>query len=255
MTAFIAQLNDLFYSTVLVGLLVLTGVVMTWRTRAVQLRLFGRMVRHLATSRRGAAGGISSFQAFTIGMATRVGIGNITGVALALVLGGPGSIFWMWVVALVGMATAFAEATLAQLFKVRWHDRTFRGGPAFYLARGLGSPLLGSVFAVLLILAMVVAMPMVQANAIASTVGSSHGVPSWVTAVVVVILTALVVLGGLRGVARVTEVLSPVMALAYLAAAAVVVALNAEQVPQFLADIVAGAFGLREGLAGLAGGV
>lgn len=251
----ITEVNDLFYTAVLVGLLVLTGLVLTVRTRAVQLRHFGRMWRDATRSRRGADGGISSFQAFAIGMASRVGVGNITGVALALVLGGPGAVFWMWIVALIGMATAFAEATLAQLFKVRWPDRTYRGGPAYYLERGLGSRRWGVTFAVLLVVAMVVAMPMVQANAISETVRAGHGVPVWLVAVVVAALTAAVVLGGVRAVARVTEYLAPVMALAYLLVALVVVLGNLDAVPQFLADIVAGAFGLREGLAGTAGGV
>lgn len=247
--------NDVVYGSVLVALLVLAGVVLTVRTRAVQVRHFGRMWRDALHSRQGAEGGISSFQAFAIGMAARVGVGNITGVALALVLGGPGAVFWMWVVALIGMATAFAEATLAQVFKVRWPDGTFRGGPAYYLERGLGSRRWGVAFAVVLVAAMVVAMPMVQANAISETVQAGHGVPAWPVAIVVAGLTALVVFGGVRAIARVSEYLAPLMALAYLLIALAVVATNLPAVPGFLADIVAGAFGLREGLAGVAGGV
>lgn len=133
----LGEINDLAYLYVLVALLVLVGVIMTIATRGMQFRHFGYMARTVLSSRRGAQGGISSFQAFAIGMATRIGIGNITGVALALVLGGPGAIFWMWAVSLVGMATSFAEASLAQLFKRPNGDGTFRGGPAWYIWRGL----------------------------------------------------------------------------------------------------------------------
>ncbi|GAA1648827.1 alanine/glycine:cation symporter family protein [Georgenia ruanii] len=255
MTDLLTAVNDAVYTYVLIGLLVLVGIVMTWRTRAVQVRLFPQMLAYVTRSRRGADGGISSFQAFAIGMATRIGIGNITGVALALILGGPGAIFWMWLVSLVGMATSFAEATLAQVFKVRATDGTFRGGPAYYIARGLGSRRWGTVFAVLLVLSMAVAMPMVQANTISMTVQHSHGVPTWVSGLVLVVLTALVVFGGVKLVARVAEVMTPAMALAYVATAAAVIVLNLDAVPQFFADIFAGAFGLRAGLAGVGGGV
>lgn len=254
-TAGLQAVSDWYYLWVLLALLVSVGVVMTLRTRALQVRHGGEMLRSVAGSRKGAAEGISSFQAFAIGMATRIGIGNITGVALAVVLGGPGAVFWMWVVSLVGMATAFAEATLAQIFKNRADDGTFRGGPAVYIARGLGSRTWGIVFAVLLVGSMAIAMPMVQANAISATLEASHGVATWVTALVLAVLTGVVVLGGVRQIARVAEILVPVMAAAYVLVAVAVIVLNYERIPDFLGDIVAGAFGLREGLAGLAGGV
>lgn len=258
MNAFIEALdwfNGQLYLYVLVGLLIAVGLWMTIRTSGVQVRLFGDMLHYVTRSRRGAEGGISSFQAFAVGMATRIGIGNITGVALALVLGGPGAIFWMWVVAAVGMATAFAEATLAQLFKVRWNDGTYRGGPAYYLTVGLRSRAWGVLFAVLLIFAMAVAMPMVQSNTIAVVFDHAHGIPTWVSAIVLAALTAVVVFGGVRGVAKAAEWMTPLMAFVYILVAIVIIAMNLDAVPGFLGDIFAGAFGLREGLAGLSGGV
>ena len=249
------QANGVLYTYVLIGLLIGGGLYFTIRTRAVQVRHFGTMIRYSLGSRRGAEGGISSFQAFAIGMATRIGIGNITGVALALILGGPGAIFWMWVVAAVGMATSFMEATLAQLFKEPAGDGTFRGGPAYYLTYGLRSRAWGVLFAVLLIFAMVVAMPMVQGNTIAIALQAGHGVEPMVTGIVLMVLTALVVFAGVRGVARAAEVMTPIMAIGYVLIAVFVIALNLGSVPGFLSDIVAGAFGLREGLAGVAGGV
>src|SRR5690606_24177661 len=135
----IDPLSNFLWTYVLVYVLLGVGVYFGIRTRFVQVRLAGRMLRQVASSRSGSEGGISSFQAFCVGLASRVGTGNIAGVAIALTLGGPGAIFWMWVVALVGMATALIEATLAQIFKVAAPDGSYRGGPAFYIQRGLAS--------------------------------------------------------------------------------------------------------------------
>lgn len=255
LTAALDQVNGRLYTYVLVGLLLAAGLLLSVATRGVQVRHAADMLRTSLSSRAGAEGGISSFQAFAIGMATRIGIGNITGVALALVLGGPGAVFWMWVVAAVGMATSFAEATLAQIFKVRWSDGTFRGGPAYYLTHGLRSRRWGVLFAVLLIFAMVIAMPMVQANTISVVLEAGHGVPTWVTGVVLMVLVSLVVFTGVRGVARAAEVLTPLMAIGYVLIAGAIVLTQLASVPGYLADIVAGAFGLRAGLAGVGGGV
>ena len=165
--------NRVLYTYVLVYLLVAAGVYFTIRTRFVQFRYFKRMIGQLMHSRTGADG-ISSFQAFCVGLASRVGTGNIAGVAIALTVGGPGAIFWMWVVALIGMATALVEATLGQIFKVRAADGTFRGGPAFYIQRGLGSRPGGILFAVLLVFTFGFAFNMVQANAIADVLNTTY---------------------------------------------------------------------------------
>ncbi|MDT5350516.1 MAG: alanine or glycine:cation symporter, family, partial [Mycobacterium sp.] len=144
----IDPLSDVLNTHVLIYLLIGVGLYFTVRTRCIQIRYFGRMFRQLRRSHR-QDGGISSFQAFCVGLASRVGTGNIAGVAIALTVGGPGAIFWMWVVAAVGMATAVIEATLAQIFKVRSGDGAFRGGPAFYIQRGLHSRAGAIFFAVL----------------------------------------------------------------------------------------------------------
>ncbi|PFG40816.1 AGCS family alanine or glycine:cation symporter [Georgenia soli] len=255
MDAVVGAVNDVLYTYVLIFLLVGAGLYFTVRSRALQVRHFGLMVRKVLGSRRGAEGGISSFQAFAIGLASRVGTGNIAGVAIALTLGGPGAIFWMWVVALLGMATAFMEATLAQMYKVRWHDGTFRGGPAFYIQRGLGSRGWGIVFAVCLIFAFGLSFNMVQANTIAGTLEGSHGWPTWVTSLFLVALAAPVILGGIRSVARVTEWMAPVMAFFYVLLAVIVIAANLPEIPGVVADILRGAFGLDQALAGTAGGM
>lgn len=175
--------------------------------------------------------------------------------AIALTLGGPGPIFWMWMVALVGMATAFVEATLAQLFKVPQPDGTFRGRPAYYIERGLGSRLWGGIFAVLLIFTFGLTFNAVQANTIADTLSSTHGIPPLFTAIGLVILAAPVLFGGVRAIARVAEWLLPIMALAYLTLAGVIVALHVDRVPEMIALIVRSAFGLDQATAGAFGGV
>ena len=223
LNSILGTVSNWLFGTILIWLLIGVGLFFTIATRGVQLRHLGSIVRAVVGSRSGAQGGISSFQAFAVGLACRVGTGNIVGVALALVLGGPGAVLWMWVVALVGTATAFAEASLGQLFKVRRGDGTFRGGPAYYLARGLHLPVVGGVFAVVFMIANGLAMPMVQANAMTAALGSAAGVSPWWGAAIVALLVAPVLLGGLRSIARVTEWMAPLMAIVYLLLVAVII--------------------------------
>ena len=250
------SVDDFFYTYLLAALLILVGIYLTARTVLMQLRHFGTMVNSLSGSRSGAQGGISSFQAFAVGLAARVGIGNIAGVALAVVAGGPGALFWMWVVALIGMATSFVESTLAQIFKERGRDFTFRGGPAYYIKNGLGSALWGKVFAALCIISVGITVVMVQTNSLAQIVTATvPNLSGWMVGVFLVLLTAPVVLGGVRLVARVAEWLAPVMALAYVLMAMVVVILNADRLPEVLLSVFEGAFGLNQAFFGTAGGI
>ena len=250
------SVDDFFYTYLLTALLILAGIYLTARSRLVQLRHFGTMVNSLSGSRSGAQGGISSFQAFAVGLAARVGIGNIAGVALAIVAGGPGALLWMWVVALIGMATSFVESTLAQIFKERGRDFTFRGGPAYYIKNGLGSPLWGKIFAAICIVSVGVTVVMVQTNSLAQVITATvPSVSAWMVGVFLVLLTAPVVLGGVRLVARVAEWLAPIMALAYVLMALVVIILNIGRLPEVLGSVFEGAFGLNQALFGTAGGV
>ena len=232
-----------------------TGVYLTWRTRGVQLRFFGHMVATTLGSRGGAGGGISSFQAFCISLAARVGVGNVFGVAAALLVGGPGAIFWMWIVALVGMATAFFEATLAQIFKVRAADGTFRGGPAYYMRYGMRSRALGAAFAVITVLTCGFVITTLQSNAIAETMMGSAGTRPEVTAALLFAFAAPVILGGIRSVARVTEIMAPVMALIYVALAFAIVALNIGEFPRVIAMVFSSAFSPEPLVGGLGGGI
>ncbi|MDZ4234403.1 MAG: amino acid carrier protein, partial [Dietzia sp.] len=250
----IDPVSDVLYSYVLVYLLVAVGIYFTIRTRFIQFRYFGRMLRQLTHSRT-HGDGISSFQAFCIGLASRVGTGNIAGVAIALTVGGPGSIFWMWVVAAIGMATALIEATLGQIFKVRADDGSFRGGPAFYIQRGLGSRAGGVVFAVLLIFTFGIAFNMVQANAISAVLDASYAIETGWTTVALIVLAAPVLFGGVRRVARVAELVLPLMAVTYVLLALVIVAIHIDYLPEVLGQIIGGAFGLTELAGGFAGGI
>ncbi|GAA1408754.1 alanine/glycine:cation symporter family protein [Catellatospora coxensis] len=251
----IDPLSRFLWNYVLIYVLIGAGLYFTVRTRFVQFRMFGQMITAVRGS-RDERSGVSPFQAFCVGLASRVGTGNIAGVAIALTLGGPGAIFWMWVVGLVGMATAFVESSLAQLYKVRGPDGAFRGGPATYIQRGLGSRGWGAVFAVLLIFTFGIAFNMVQANTIVDVVASlrSGGGPELV-ALVLVVLTAPVIFGGIRRIARVAEYVVPVMAAVYILLALAVVLLNLGEVPGMLATIVRSASGLDPAAAGLAGGL
>ncbi|MGV1003646.1 MAG: alanine/glycine:cation symporter family protein [Candidatus Nanopelagicales bacterium] len=253
-TNLIDPVSHILWTYVLVFVLIGAGLLFTWRTRAVQVRLFPAMLRTIAGS-RGQTEGISSFQAFAIGLSSRVGTGNITGVAIALTLGGPGAVFWMWVVAALGMATAFVEATLAQVFKVRGPDGTYIGGPATYIERGLGSRRWGIVFAVLLVFTFGVAFSMVQANTIADALASHTALTERMVAVLLVALLTPVLFGGIKRVGRVAEVVMPALAGLYILLALVIVVMNIGALPDVLGQIVSSAFGLNPALAGTGGGI
>lgn len=248
-------LNTIFWSYVLVYGLLAVGLFFTIRLRFLQLVHFGELFRVIRGSRAGDRSGISPFQALTVSLASRVGTGNIAGVAVALYLGGPGAIFWMWMVALVGMATAYAESTLAQLYKVKDDEGQYRGGPAFYIARGLGAPWAGVVFSVCLILSFGLVFNAVQANSIAEAMAGAFGASSLVVGVALAVLAGIIIFGGLRQIARVAEVLVPFMAAAYLLLAIWILIVNIAEVPAVLASIFRSAFGLEEAVGGVTGGL
>lgn len=231
------------------------GLYLTVRTGAVQIRHFAHMVRVVGSSRRGSKGGISSFQAFTISLAARVGVGNVFGVAAALLMGGPGAIFWMWIVALVGMATAFFEATLAQIFKVRSSDGTFRGGPAYYMLRGMRNSAMAKVFAVITVITCAFVITSVQSNAIAETMVASTGVSKWMVAVLLLAFSGPIIYGGIRSVARVTEWMAPIMATVYVLVVLLICLLNVTRLGEVLTQIVTSAFAPSPVVGGLGGGI
>ncbi|ANP77740.1 sodium:alanine symporter [Vibrio crassostreae 9CS106] len=250
MTDLINLMNDLLWGSILVYLLVGVGIYFTVRLGFIQFRHFGHMFSVLRNSRKADSAGISSFQALCTSLAARVGTGNMAGVAVALTAGGPGAIFWMWLIAMLGMATSFAESTLAQLYKTRDNDGNYRGGPAYYMEKGLGMRWMGVLFSIFLIIAFGLVFNAVQANAIASAMNTAFDLERSYVGVGIVIISAFVIFGGIRKIARTAEIIVPIMALAYLAIAMYVMFANIEKVPEVLALILKSAFGLQEAAAG-----
>ena len=248
-------MNDIFWGYVLIYGLLGVGIFFTLRLGFIQIRHFPEYFRVIKGSGSGDKAGISPLQALTVSLASRVGTGNLAGVAVALTLGGPGAIFWMWMVALVGMATAYAESTLAQLYKIKNAEGQYRGGPAFYISRGLGLPWLGGLFSISLILAFGLIFNAVQANSIADAVEVAFGFEKIWIGVGLAVLAAIVIFGGIRSIASVAEIVVPFMAIAYLAVALYVLAVHITEVPAMLWLIVKSAFGLEEAAGGFAGGI
>ena len=248
-------LNNIFWGYVLIYGLLAVGVYFTIRLGFIQVVHFREMLRCVTGSDKSDKDGISPFQALTVSLASRVGTGNIAGVAVALTLGGPGAIFWMWVVALLGMATAYAESTLAQLYKTHGPDGMYRGGPAAYISRGLGLPWLAAVFSIALIIAFGLVFNAVQANSIAEAAATATGANKLIVGVAVAALTGVIIFGGIPQIARVAEYVVPFMAGAYLLAAIIVMIMNIDRVPGILSGIVLNAVGLQETVGGVAGAV
>ncbi|MFP2770796.1 alanine/glycine:cation symporter family protein [Oceanisphaera sp. KMM 10153] len=253
MDAIIGFINDLLWGTILIYLLLGAGVFFTLRLGFIQFRHFGHMFSVLRHSRKSDAAGISSFQALCTSLAARVGTGNLAGVAVALYLGGPGAIFWMWLIALIGMSTAFAESALAQLYKIKDEDGNYRGGPAYYMEKGLGMRWMGVLFAIFLIIAFGLVFNAVQANSISAAMNVAFGIPNWATGVSLALMAGVIIFGGLRSIARFAELVVPVMALAYLLIALVVVAMNITELPGVFSLIVKSAFGLDQAGGGAIG--
>ncbi|MFC4165715.1 alanine/glycine:cation symporter family protein [Teichococcus aestuarii] len=253
MDSIIGFLNTIFWDYVLIYGLLAVGAYFTLRLGFLQIRHFPEMLRAVSGSRAADRAGISPFQALCTSLASRVGTGNIAGVAVALQLGGPGAIFWMWLVALLGMATAFAESSLAQLYKIRDGEGQYRGGPAFYIARGLGAPWAGALFSACLILSFGLVFNAVQANSIADAMEGAFGLPKPATGLGLAVLSGVIIFGGIGLIARVASVVVPFMAVAYLAVALYAVLSHAGEVPAMLGLIFRSALGLEPAAGGVAG--
>lgn len=250
MTDLINLMNDLLWGSILVYLLVGVGIYFTFRLGFIQIRHFGHMFSVLKNSRKADNAGISSFQALCTSLAARVGTGNMAGVAVALTAGGPGAIFWMWMTAMLGMATSFAESTLAQLYKTRDKDGNYRGGPAYYMEKGLGMRWMGVLFSIFLMIAFGLVFNAVQANSISNAMHNAFGYDQMFVGVGIVILSAFVIFGGIRKIARTAELVVPFMAIMYLAIALVVVAMNISKLPAVIELIIKSAFGFQQAAAG-----
>lgn len=237
----------------LIYMLLFAGAWFTIKLGVIQLRHFGHMFSLLKNSTHADESGISSFQALCTSLSARVGTGNLAGVAIAISLGGAGAIFWMWVIALLGMATGFAESLLGQVYKVRDSNNEFRGGPAYYIQQGLGLKWLGILFSLCLLFGYGFIFSATQANTVADALNHAYGIPVFNTGLVITVLAGFVIMGGLRAIARFSELVVPFMGAAYLIAAVGITLLNIEAVPAMLYDIIMSAFGLQEAAAGAFG--
>ena len=235
----------------LVVLLAICGVWFTVRTRGVQFRMLGEMIRLVfqSTGKLGEGRHISSFQAFNVSLATRIGTGNLAGVATAIAIGGPGAIFWMWVMAIIGSANAFVESTLAQLYKIRGKS-AFIGGPAYYINKGIKKRWFAVIFAVAIIMDFGLTNNMVQSNTISLAFTQAFGVSSMWMSMVLTSLTLLVIFGGIHRIARVSTVVVPLMAIVYLVVTVAVIVMRFDRIPDVIMLIIDNAFGMGQAIGG-----
>lgn len=261
MENFINTLNGIIWSPALVYLCLGAGLFYSIMTRFVQVRMIREMV-NLMFSKTKSADGISSFQAFVVALANRVGVGNIAGVAAAIGFGGPSAVFWMWVVAFLGASTAYAESTLAQIYKERDPiTGQYRGGPAYYFEKGLGQKWYAILFAIAAIISCGVFLPGVQANGVVSAVtritgdgammnfaGIDVGTNRVIVMAVVVALLAVIVIGGIKRIARVAELVVPFMALGYIILALIIMVTNLDKIPAVFGLIMSDIFNPMAGL-------
>ena len=252
MNELITQINEVLWTYILIVALVFCGIWFTLKTKGVQFCMVGEMFRLLADGAKAGRGHISSFQAFAVSVATRVGTGNLAGVATAIAVGGPGAVFWMWFIALLGSATAFVESTLGQLFK-RPHKDSFIGGPAYYILHGLRCRWMAYLFAVLITVTFGLSYNSIQSNTICSAMHEAFGWRPPVVGAVLALVSLLIVFGGIRRIARVSSILVPLMAIGYFILALAVVLMNVEYVPHVLKVIASDAFGLEQGVGGALG--
>ena len=254
MNELITAVNDVIWSYVLIVALVGCGLWFTWRTKFVQFRMVGEMLRLLTESAVDSVGDqvkgkekrhISSFQAFAVSVATRVGTGNLAGVATAIVIGGPGAVFWMWLIALIGSATAFVESTLAQLYKQK-HKDSFIGGPAYYIQKGLKCRWMAVLFAILITLQFGLSNNSIQANTICGAMQEAFGwSPIWV-GVALATMALFIVFGGIQRIAKVSSVIVPLMAVSYIILALVIIIMNIHLIPHVFKVIILDAFGFSQ---------
>ncbi len=251
MEEIVGVLNDIVWSNALIVLCLSTGLYFSVRTRFLQVRHIREMFRLLFDG-KSSESGVSSFQALAMSLAGRVGTGNIAGVATAIAFGGPGAMFWMWMVAFLGASTAFIEATLAQIYKEK-HLGQFRGGPAFYIERGLGVKWFGVLFAIVSVISAGLLLPGVQANSVADGIQNAFNIDTWISGVVVAVIFAAIVFGGVKRIAKFTEYVVPIMAIAYILIVLVIIIVDIDQLPGVVSLVFRSAFNMEAGFGAVFG--
>lgn len=248
----VSTVVNIIWSPVFVFICLAAGLLFSILTRFVQVRHFKEMIKLLFIDSKEQRVGISSFQAFAMTLSGRVGTGNIAGVATAIAFGGPGAIVWMWIIAFFGAGTAFVESTLAQIYKEKQGEE-FRGGPAYYIKRGLGWKWLGAVFAICSVVGVGLFMPTVQSNTIATAFYNAFGIEPFVVGLGVMLLLGLVIIGGVKRIAHVAQVVAPVMAVIYVIVALIVLVVNYDRIPETFSLMLRSAFGLEAAFGGIVG--
>lgn len=248
--------NDILWTYVLIAPLILLGLYFTFKTRFVQFRYIKEMFRLLtdgATSKK-EKGSVSSFQAFCISTASRVGTGNLAGIAIAISVGGPGAIFWMWLIALIGSASSFVESTLAQIYKQPDGNGAYIGGPAYYMEKALNMKWMGIIFSILITICFGLVFNSVQSNTISLALNEAFGVNRILVGAILTLLTLSIIFGGIHRIAKVSEIIVPIMASAYILVALFVVITNISELPAMFALIFENAFGVKQAVGGGIGG-
>lgn len=252
------NISNFLYTYILIILLIATGLYFTFRTKFVQITLLKDGFKQLLAKKDGKEGGVSSFQSLMISTASRVGTGNIAGVAVAITIGGPGAVFWMWLIALIGAASAFVESTLAQVYKEK-DGESFRGGPAYYIEKALKARWLGIIFAILLILCFAFGFNALQSFNIADSlkpflpIGVDSTTINFIIGATLAVLTGLIIFGGIHRIGVISSVVVPIMAALYIALGLFVIVKNISMVPGVIGDIFSQAFSFQAGAGGAAG--
>ncbi|WP_019155736.1 alanine/glycine:cation symporter family protein [Robertmurraya massiliosenegalensis] len=251
MEAFVSWLNGIIWSPALVYLCLGVGLVFSIATKFLQIRHIGDMGK-LMFNRESSNAGISSFQAISMSLAGRVGTGNIAGVATAIAFGGPGAVFWMWVIAFLGASSGFIEATLGQVYKTKQNGQ-FRGGPAFYIEKGLGIKWYAILFAIVTVIATGALLPGVQSNSMSTAIDTAFGINPWVSGITVCVILAIIIFGGVKRIAKTAEFVVPVMAVGYIFVALIILIMNIDRVPEVFGLIFSSAFAMNSAFGGILG--
>ena len=248
----VLQANDFIWTYILIGMLIILGIYFTVKTNFVQFRYIKEMFRLLGDGITGnkKKGSISSFQAFCISTASRVGTGNLAGIAIAISIGGPGAVFWMWLIALISAASSFIESTLAQIYKVKDRDGAFRGGPAYYMEKALNKKWLGVIFSILITITFGLIFNSVQSNTITAAFNEAFGVNPKLIGIILTILTVAIIFGGVHRIAKVSEVIVPIMAVIYILVSLFVIIINIDKIPHIITLIFKNAFGFEQAVGG-----
>lgn len=249
---FVGATNNILWTYVIIAMLIGLGLYFSFKLKFVQIRHLGEMIRLMTdglTGKTRKKGSVSSFQAFCMSSAARIGIGNLAGVALAISMGGPGAVFWMWLIAIIGASSSFVESTLAQIFKIK-DGSGFRGGPAYYMEKGLNKRWMGILFSILITISYGLIFNSVQANTVTLAFENAFGLERYVVGIALSLLVAVIIFGGVKSIARMSELIVPPMAIVYIGIAVFVVIKNITLLPDVFSEIFMSAFGLKEAVGG-----